>query len=222
MQKTCCAERLIGQHHPDKRGWLRQRWRFDQLANKRKTVDKLVSAAQGILKEAGIEALNSNAIVERAGVTPPTFYHYFANKHALLRELGILLMQAQSETLRVDTGLSISNEDELRVYTRYTLQQALSVTQEFEGGYALMVSLRALPDLRDVRIDYHDTMADFLVTYLSEQGLCSDAEDLKIRAKLSLGIAYSTVETLIETDFADEEKVLDLTADAIVRVYDLF
>ncbi len=192
------------------------------MANKRKTVDKLVSAAQAILKESGIEALNSNAIVERAGVTPPTFYHYFANKHVLLRELGRLLMEAQSETLREETDRSIRNEDELRAYTHYTLQKALKVTRDFEGGYALMVSLRALPHLRDVRLEYQNTMADFLVTYLSEKGLCSDAVDLKIRARLSLGLAYSTVEMLFETEFVDVEKILDLTADAIVRVYDLF
>lgn len=182
----------------------------------------MIAAAQSILSESGIEALNSNAIVERAGVTPPTFYHYFSNKYALLRELGKMLMDEQSEALRVDTGLSITNEEELRVYTRRTLQQALDVTQAFEGGFALMVSMRALPDLRDVRLSYHDDMADFLVNYLEEEGLCKDPVDLKRRARLSLGLAYATVEMLIEDSAMEPAKVMDLTSDAIVRVYNLF
>ena len=45
------------------------------------TKQRLLSAAQGILAESGLAAVNSNAIVERAKVTPPTFYHYFKNKN---------------------------------------------------------------------------------------------------------------------------------------------
>ena len=72
------------------------------------TREALLEAAQNILADQGLEALNSNAIVEKAGVTPPTFYHYFSNKHAVLRELGVRMMDAQNEVLRADTGLMIS------------------------------------------------------------------------------------------------------------------
>ena len=63
------------------------------------TKDKLIAAAQDLLADKGLAAFNSNAIVERAGVTPPTFYHYFANKQALLRELGERLMLAKPSRL---------------------------------------------------------------------------------------------------------------------------
>lgn len=192
------------------------------MAGKRKTIDRLISAAQGILSESGIEALNSNAIVERAGLTPPTFYHYFPNKHALLRELGILMMQAQSEVIRADTGLSVSDEADLRKFTGHTLREALRMTREFEGGYALLISLRALPELRDVRNDYQEEMADLLVAYFDDQGLCTDAADMKVRAQLSLSMAYAAIEMMFETEFSNEEQIMDLTADAIVRIYDMF
>ena len=67
-------------------------------------VERLVEAAQAILAEAGVEGVNSNAVVVRAGLTPPTFYHYFPNKHALLRELGERMLSAQSAAIRTDTG----------------------------------------------------------------------------------------------------------------------
>ena len=81
---------------------------------KKKTIDRLLEAAQDILIESGVEALNSNAIVLRAGVTPPTFYHYFSNNHALLEELGVRMMQEQSEVIRAETGLQIKTEADLQ------------------------------------------------------------------------------------------------------------
>ncbi len=65
------------------------------MARKTNARERLIGAAQDILAEEGLAAFTSNAVVDRAGVTPPTFYHYFENKQALLRELGERMMLAQ-------------------------------------------------------------------------------------------------------------------------------
>ncbi|MCH8490106.1 MAG: TetR/AcrR family transcriptional regulator [Oceanicaulis sp.] len=186
------------------------------------TRERLLLAAQDILAESGLEALNSNAIVERAGVTPPSFYHYFRNKHAVLRELGARMMLAQSEALRADTGLRITTQADLHAASLRMLRESFKVTRAFRGGYALLVSLRAIPELRDVRLESHADMSVLVAEYLKGQGLSDDFDELVVRSRLALELAYAAIEMLFETDFANQDAVLSYTADGLVKVYGLF
>ena len=61
-------------------------------ARAKETYERLLDAAQDILVEQGFEAVTSNTIVERVGMTPPAFYRYFPNKQAVFVELGQRLM----------------------------------------------------------------------------------------------------------------------------------
>lgn len=193
------------------------------VSRKRKTTrDAMLEAAQDILAESGLEALNSNAIVDKAGVTPPTFYHYFPNKHAVLRELGMRMMDAQNEVLRAETGLMISTEAELEAACFNSVQKSYQMTRKFRGGYALLASLRAIPDLREVRLNSHAEMAALLTRYMMEQKLCDDFDTVVVRARLGIEIRYSAIEMLFETGFRNEQVILEYTAKALTRVYDFF
>lgn len=185
-------------------------------------IERLVTAAQALLAETGVEGVNSNAVAERAGLTPPTFYHYFPNKHALLRELGERMLSAQSTAIRTDTGRRVRTPDDLRAICRDMLSELLRMSRAFTGGFELLVALRAIPELRDVRLRHQERMAVLLVDYFAEQGLASDGETLRVRAGLALHLGYAAVEMLFETDFAGEAEVLDRTATALAAVLDLF
>ncbi|MEP3072053.1 TetR/AcrR family transcriptional regulator [Maricaulis sp.] len=187
-----------------------------------KAVDRLLGAAQHILAESGLEALNSNAIVERAGLTPPTFYHYFPNKHALLRELGLRLMDAQTEAIRADTGMTIRTAGEMRSAALTSIRQSLDSAIAFRGAYPLLVALRAVPELQSIRLESHERITRLLADYFAEQGLVTDYDDVLIRVRLSLEISYAAVEMLFETGFRNREAILEYTADAVTRIYDFF
>ncbi|KDA01406.1 TetR/AcrR family transcriptional regulator [Hyphomonas oceanitis] len=186
------------------------------------TREAMLEAAQNILADSGLEALNSNAIVEKAGVTPPTFYHYFSNKYAVLRELGMQMMDAQNEVLRADTGLMISTEAELEAACFNSIQRSYRMTRAFRGGYALLVSLRAVPELKEVRLNSHAEMAELLTRYMIEQKLCNDFDSVVVRARLGVEMRYAAIEMLFETNFRNEQTVLEYTAKALTRVYDFF
>ncbi|KCZ53649.1 hypothetical protein HY29_16655 [Hyphomonas beringensis] len=190
--------------------------------NGKTTREAMLEAAQDILADSGLEALNSNAVVEKAGVTPPTFYHYFPNKHAVLRELGMRMMDAQNEVLRADTGLMISTEAELEAACFNSIQKSYEMTRAFRGGYALLVSLRAVPELKEVRLNSHAEMAELLTNYMIEQKLCDDFDAVVVRARLGVEMRYAAIEMLFETNFRHEQTVLEYTAKALTRVYDFF
>jgi len=186
------------------------------------TKRRMLSAAQEILAQSGLAAVNSNAIVKRAKVTPPTFYHYFSDKKALLRELGEELMLAQTEVLRADTGLIIRNEQDLLDVSHRFIVNSFEQTLAFEGGFALLVALRAMPELAHVLLETHAEMAQLIVDYFEELGLCKDREDLLVRSRVALETIYATNEMLFETQFRDRDKVHRVTAQGIVTIYDLF
>jgi AcrR family transcriptional regulator len=52
------------------------------------TVKAILDATSSLLVEVGYEGVNTNAIAKRAGVAPPTIYHFFPNKFAIFFELA--------------------------------------------------------------------------------------------------------------------------------------
>jgi len=131
-------------------------------------------------------------------------------------------MLAQTLVLRADTGLTITNEREMFDVTHRFVTNSFERTVAFEGGFALLIALRALPELAHVRLKSHADMATLIVDYFEEQGLCKDREDLLIRARVGIETNYAANEMLFETGFENRAKVHRLTAEGIVRIYDLF
>ena len=65
----------------------------------RLTRDRLLDVAGELLAEVGIERISTNMIAARAGLTPPALYRYFADKYAVIEELGRRLMARQNAVL---------------------------------------------------------------------------------------------------------------------------
>jgi len=184
----------------------------------KETYRSLLQAAQEILGEEGFEALNSNAIVERAGLTPPAFYRYFENKHSILAVLGRQLMNAQNAVVgellsRADGTASHAFEE-----TCSLLKKTLETTETFKGGYALMVSLRAIPALREIRLSSHNYVATLMTERYIEINPDVARDDAYDRCRLANEIGYACVEMLLETAECDRDRVIARTAKAIGAV----
>lgn len=188
--------------------------RRPKQARSRDTYEKLVAMAQEVLEEVGIEGFNSNLIVERLGMTPPAFYRYFPNKYALLTELGERLMAVQNEIIenfevRTD-GTKKQFIEDVSGITRASVE----VTRQFRGGYALMVSLRAIPELRPVRLNSHEKMAKISAEHLRKMGF-ADKEDILIsKSRMLIEIGYGAMELLFETGFKNEQIIIESVARA--------
>ena len=66
------------------------------------TYDSILQAAVQILERSGADALNTNAVAERAGVSIGTLYQYFPDKES------ILLAVARREMVKPQLGLAVS------------------------------------------------------------------------------------------------------------------
>ncbi|MBU3750703.1 MAG: TetR/AcrR family transcriptional regulator [Mycobacterium sp.] len=56
-------------------------------ARSRRTVDRILHAAAAIADEDGVDAVTTRAIADRAGVSSPSLYRFFADRDAILDEL---------------------------------------------------------------------------------------------------------------------------------------
>ena len=186
-------------------------------ARAKATYEKILKAAQEILAEDGLEALNSNAIVDRAEVSAPLFYRYFKDKYDLLYILGTRLTDAQNEPSGAglnDNVTEASLEDE--IYRLLT--ETLKVTESFEGALAILVSLRAIPSLASIRIDASLEISKQSVKQL--QLIYPDlpkAEALR-RSRLTNDLAYSFIEMLMEVPGMPRRRTLRDGARAICAI----
>ena len=66
---------------------LGRRRRQPVQARSRETVGRILDAAAVLLEEHGIEAVTTRAVAERAGVTAPSLYRFFADREQILDAL---------------------------------------------------------------------------------------------------------------------------------------
>lgn len=177
------------------------------------TYERLIVAAQVILERGGLEAVNSNAVAAEAGATPPSFYRYFRNKHDLLAELGRRLMTAQNQIVErrfeaVSRPRPLDTETLERV-----LFDTLTVTRDFQGGRAIISSLRALPELLPIRLESHAHVARLIAAQSSSTSRAR--ADAYARARLAVELGYAAIEMLLEVPDLDARRVLRSTARAV-------
>lgn len=187
----------------------------------RKTYEKILTAAQGLLEASGIEAFNSNAIVERAGMTPPALYRWFPNKHAILRVLGERLMDAQS--LIVQDVIKDMQEKRTPLIEGIAeiMERSIELTKEFGGGHTLLVAMRALPILQPVRVASHDNSARTVAAQLADYGYAKTPEETYIRCRLMVEFGYATIEMLFETGFENRKAIIAASAHSQVSILEM-
>lgn len=186
----------------------------------KETYESLLKASQAILEEDGYEALNSNAIVERAGLTPPAFYRYFKDKQMILSVLAERLMDAQNELVEPRINEMSASRDNLPVIIEGLFHAHIKVSKDFQASFEIMVLMRALPSLRQIRLDSHDAMAQLLVTSVKSHRQPPSAARLTTRARLAVELFYSTLEMLFETRFKGQGDVIKQASRAVAAVVD--
>ena len=94
-------------------------------ARSRETVDRILAAAAVLIEDGGVEAVTTRAIAERARVTAPSLYRFFADREQVLdalieQHLGRLsTFLAEAETGWAPSSVTEFVERELGCYAAY-------------------------------------------------------------------------------------------------------
>lgn len=176
----------------------------------RNTYEAVLSTAGELLGEVGFERLTTNLVCERAGMTPPALYRYFPNKYAILGALARRLMQAQDEAVFawVQAGGLSPDSIEDAVRRNAQLQQEVNeITRRSPGGVWIMRALRAVPMLRDIRIESRNQVAAHISTRLTAAYPHVPESELFRAATLTTEMMYAATEMVLEEPAEDEARI---------------
>ncbi|MEW5686106.1 MAG: TetR/AcrR family transcriptional regulator [Pseudomonadota bacterium] len=176
----------------------------------RNTFEAVLTTAGELLGEVGFERLSTNLVCERAGMTPPALYRYFPNKYAILSELARRLMEAQDEAVFAwiqAGGLEAETLREAVEKNRDMQRQVNEITRRSPGGIWIMRALRAVPLLRDIRIESRDKVAKHISERLTAAYPGVPESELFRSARLTTEVMYAATEMVLEEPTEDEDRI---------------
>lgn len=175
------------------------------------TYERLLDAAGALLAEVGVERISTNQVAAKAGVSPPTLYHYFEDKYALLAALGERLMEQQNALVALDPG-----QDEAALAR--VLVAHVDLTTASPGGPWVMRMLRAVPQLAEVRLASHRELSADLARRAWIADPWSDRDEIRRKARLAVDLGYAAIELVFDEPELDVEAVMADAARAIRAV----
>ena len=190
-------------------------------ARSKETYERILAAAQDLLEASGIEAFNTNAVVDRAGMTPPALYRWFPNKHVILEVLSERLMAAQNVVIEEHFGSVPLDAEAYIEATKQILEDTIEVTQRFGGGHTLLVAMRAIPVLQPVRLSSHNQVSKLLSERLIEAGYQGKPAEMYARSRLCVETGYAAIEMLFETGFKNRKVTIDACAHSHATILQL-
>jgi AcrR family transcriptional regulator len=165
------------------------------------TYEVVLATAGEMLRDIGFEQLTTNAICQRAGLTPPALYRYFPNKYAILKELGDRLMIAQDELVLdwIDGGGVDGDTVEERLARSIVIHERIvEMTRAFPGGAAIARALRAVPMLQRLRFASRDMVADRFFAAVRARYPNTPEQRLRVAMRMMVELSYAAIEMVVE------------------------
>lgn len=175
------------------------------------TYEVILATAGEMLSDMGFEQLTTNAICQRAGLTPPALYRYFPNKYAILKELGERLMAAQDDEVLVwleTGGLDGDTVEERAAKSMAINKRMVEITRNFPGGAAIGRALRAVPMLQRLRFESRDMVAERFLTAVRSRYPNTPEARLRVAMRMVVELNYAATEMVVEEPDRDTDTLL--------------
>lgn len=169
---------------------------------------ELILDTTGVLLETrGFDALTTNLIAEEAGVTVRAIYRYFPNKHAIVVELARRMAFDWSESLDSLGSLADPNVPWRALWDSY-IDGFVSAVRATPGGRAVLLAMRADPDLRRVDDEANDNYISGIASELASRvPNLSAAEALSV-ATVLVRSTVAVVDEAFDTEDSAGAKLL--------------
>jgi len=178
----------------------------------------LVEAARGEVSARGYAATTARSIAEAAGVATGSFYQYFADKDAILRELGAVRLGHVATDivglLEVSNGTEHTDVPEV---LRGVVTAVMAFHQEDPGLHAVLTERRGLdPELDALTTRAEHALIARVASLLTRWGHPGDAD-------ATAYIIHSMVEGSVHAHvlghaMLDDARFREALVDAVLRV----
>jgi AcrR family transcriptional regulator len=142
-------------------------------ARSRRTVERILEAAEAIIGEDGVEAATTRAIAERAGVVAPSLYRFFDDRDAIFDALlEAMLEQLEEFTEEAERGFSGASIED---FVRLELDLHVAFYERHPSLARLWYGGRASPAVVDVVRARNQRLARRVQRALTEARLVDSA-----------------------------------------------
>lgn len=167
------------------KAWSTNR-RFPVQARAKATVEKIKKASLDLLREEGLEALNTNSIAEQAGVNISTLYAYYPDKYTILYDLFDSFEETRSHYV-LEKMQELTREGDWQEWFFQVIEGLADYRLKDPAGIALRRALILRPELHELDIESSK------VTWTSL------ADIFEIEFSIDKNIAASISEIVIES-----------------------
>lgn len=155
--------------------------------------DRILDAAAEILGSHGLKRLNTNALANTAGVTPPTVYRHFDNKEAVV--IGLADRFIENERRWLSSSTSAINEDATTEDIVNALVNAYWVAARKEQGMvALRGAMRVWPELKDAEDESLSNSAAFIAQLFRPRCITASTDELNNISRYVVEMVCSTID----------------------------
>ncbi|MDR6510969.1 AcrR family transcriptional regulator [Novosphingobium capsulatum] len=166
------------------------------------TYEKLIAAAGELLGEVGFERLTTNAICERAQLTPPALYRYFDDKYQIIEELATRLQKRQFDAFAVwlfKNGATLDTSENPILLADW-FRTASEIIETQPGGVWTIRAMRALPHLAHVRLEWQRRFTDQMFRFYRPAITDLSDETLWARLRIRAEFGFVVDELALEED----------------------
>lgn len=184
----------------------------------RERVDRILDAAAQLLVEQGYEAVKTNHIAKRAGVSVGSIYQFFPNRVAIFHALAVRYMDRISDILAEQlarTGLEVSWED--------TISGVINVLADLwrtEPAFmAVWAAIQNTPELRES--DQHYTkifVGEYLSSFLRRVAPKADEQTIANIARVMFEVSRVLLDYSMFADPGQHRPVI-VELDRLLKAY---
>ena len=182
-------------------------------ASSRQTVERILDAAVTIADEDGVDAVTTRTIADRAGVSYPSLYRFFADRDAILDELMErhcaeidALCVAAEQTWEITSFAELFN-NEIDLHVAYYRAHPSSASLWMGGRTSPTVTKHVHLRMQTLANRLHDILVD--------RGLIPADTD-----RLNMLVAVEMADRVLEFSYRDnndfDEDILDIGRTALV------
>ncbi|WP_024891724.1 TetR/AcrR family transcriptional regulator [Luteimonas huabeiensis] len=189
-------------------------------ARGRQTYERLLQAAGELLAEVGFQELSTNMICARAGLSPPALYRYMKDKYAVLEALAERLMADQNAVLEAWLGRhAAGGTARMARHVDELLRETAEVTRRQPGAVWILRSLRAIPQLSDLRRASNGYVTERLARAYAPSMPELPPERLRRRVLISVEFGYAIGESVLECAPEEAEPLLAEAARMLASLF---
>ena len=179
----------------------------------RERVERILEAAEQLVVRAGVEALSTRAVADRAQVPVATLYQYFAGREAIIRAL--IERHISSMDARIAAALSELQSYSVRTIVETTIGTYRADYRRRPSYVVLWFQGRQSADIAQFIRDRDELLADAFHRFATEIGLLKhDTDPLVIR--LCFEISDRFLEAAYRHDVEGDDRLVDEGVEMIV------